>query len=84
MVAALNMQVTRGALKTCEPCTVAKARQRNVNSKSEGSKAETFNGQVYHDSTIVKERNNDRILGCKTVWHVSAKEMVNFKTSNFL
>ncbi len=44
MAAALNMQITRGALKTCEPCAVAKARQRNVNSKSKGSKAETFNG----------------------------------------
>ncbi len=43
-VAALNMQITRGALKTCVPFAVAKARQRNVNSKSKGSKADTFNG----------------------------------------
>jgi hypothetical protein len=42
-VAALNMQITRNALKTCEPCAVAKARQRNVNSKTKGSKTETFN-----------------------------------------
>jgi hypothetical protein len=38
------MQIMRGALKTCEPCAVVKVRQSNVNSKSEGSKAESFNG----------------------------------------
>ncbi len=41
---ALSTQITRGALKTCEPCAVVKARQMNGNSKSKGSKAETFNG----------------------------------------
>jgi hypothetical protein len=38
---------------------------------------------VYHNIAIVKESNNKKKLGCKTVWHVSAKEMVNFKTSKF-
>jgi hypothetical protein len=82
-VAALNMQITSSALKTCEPYAVAKARQRNFNSKSEGSKAETFNRQVYHNIAIVKESNDDKKLSRKTVWHVSAKETVNFKTSKF-
>jgi hypothetical protein len=82
-VAALNMQIMRDALKTCEPGAVAKARQRNVNSKSKGNKAETFNRQVYHDIAIVKESNDDKKLGRKTIWHVSAKETVNFKTSKF-
>jgi hypothetical protein len=80
---ALNMQITRGALKTCEPCAVAKVRQRHVYSKSEGSKAETFNGRVYHNIAIVKESNDNKKLGRKTIWHVSAKESVNFKTSKF-
>jgi hypothetical protein len=81
--AALNMQITRGELKTCEPSTVAKARQRNIISKSKGSKSETFNGQVYHNIAIAKESNDDKKLGRKTVWHVSVKETVNFKTSKF-
>jgi hypothetical protein len=83
MAVALNMQFTRGSLKRCEPCAVAKARQMNVNSKSKGSKAEKFNGRVYHDIAIVKESNNDKKLGRKSVWHVIAEEMVNFKTSKF-
>ena len=31
----------------------------------------------------MKESNDKKKLGCKTVWHVSAKEMVNFKTTIF-
>jgi hypothetical protein len=77
------MQITRGSLKTCEPCAVSKGRQMNVNSKSEGSKAEKFNGRVYHDIAIMKENNNDKKLGWKSVWHVIAEETVNFKTSKF-
>ncbi len=80
---ALNMQITRGSLKTCEPCAVAKARQMNVNSKSKRKKAEKFNERVYHDIAIVKKSNNDKKLGCKSVWHVIAEEMVNFKMSKF-
>jgi hypothetical protein len=38
---------------------------------------------VYHDITIVEESNNDKKLGCKSVWHVIAEERVNFKTSKF-
>jgi hypothetical protein len=64
--AALNMQITRGALKTCELCAVAKARPTNKNSKSKGSKAKTFNRQVYHNIAIVKESNNDKKRGCKS------------------
>ncbi len=83
MAEAVNIQITRGALKICEPFAVAKARQMNVNSKSKGSNAEKFIGRVYHDIAIVKESNNDKKLGQKTVWHVSAEETVNFKTSKF-
>jgi hypothetical protein len=70
--AGLNMQITRGSLKKCEPCADAKARQMNVNSKSKGSKAEKFNGCMYHDIAILKESNNDKKPGCKSVWHVIA------------
>jgi hypothetical protein len=83
MTAALNMQITRGSLKMCEPCAVAKARQMNVSSKSEGSKTEKFNGCMYHDIVIVKESNNDKKLGRKSVWRVIAEETVNFKMSKF-
>jgi hypothetical protein len=38
---------------------------------------------MYHDIAIVKESNNDKKLGRKSVWHVIAEETVNFKTSKF-
>jgi hypothetical protein len=44
MAAALNMLITRGGLKTCEPCAIAKAKQMNVANESEEEKAQVFNG----------------------------------------
>jgi hypothetical protein len=82
--AALNMKFTKGSLKMCELCAVAKVRQMDVNSKSKRSKAEKFNGRMYHDIAIVKESNDDKKLGHKSVWHVIAEEMVNVKLSKFL
>ncbi len=79
----LSMLITRGALMTCQSCAIAKARQKNPNNKSEGTKAEKFNGQVYHNITTIKESNKDKSLGCKTVWHIPAKETINFKQSTF-
>jgi hypothetical protein len=55
----------------------------NVNSKSKGSKAEKFNGRMYHDIAFVNESNDDKKLGLKSVWHVIAEETVIFKTSKF-
>jgi hypothetical protein len=77
------MQITRGLLKTCEPCAVAKAKQMNVNNESEGVKADKFNGRVYHDIATVKENDNDVKLGRKSIWHVSVEETVLFKVSKF-
>jgi hypothetical protein len=38
------MLITKGALKTCKSCAIAKAKQKNLNSESEGAKADKFNG----------------------------------------
>ncbi len=81
--AALNMLITRGTLKTCKSCGISKAKQKNLNQESEGTKASKFNGQVYHDIATVKEGNKDKKPGQKTVWHITAEETVNFKQSTF-
>jgi hypothetical protein len=80
---ALDIQITRGLLRTCEPCAVAKAKQMNVNNESEGVKVDKFNERVYHDIATVKKTDDDKKLGRKTVWHVSVKETVLFKVSKF-
>jgi hypothetical protein len=38
---------------------------------------------MYHDIAIVKESDNDKKLGRKSVWRVIADERVNFKASKF-
>jgi len=81
--AALGILITRGALKTCESCAISKARQKNMNEESAGVKAVKYNGRVYHDIATLKENEEDKSLGRKTVWHITAKETVNFKRGKF-
>jgi hypothetical protein len=81
--AALGILITRGALKTCESCAIAKAKQKNVNDESKGEKAVKYNGRVYCDIVTVKESADDKSLGRRTVWHITAEETVNFKRSKF-
>ncbi len=73
----------RGALKTCESCAIAKAKQKNVNDVREGKKSVKYNGRVCHDIATVKESKEDKALGRKIVWHITAEETVNFKRSKF-
>jgi hypothetical protein len=61
--AALGILITRGALKICESCAIAKAKQKNVNEESAGEKAVKYNGRVYHDIATVKESEDDKSLG---------------------
>jgi len=81
--AALGILITRGALKTCKSCAILKARQKNVNEESAGEKAVKYNGRVYHEIATVKESEEDKSLGRKTAWHITAEETVNFKRSKF-
>ena len=81
--AAIGILITRGALKTCESCAIAKAKQKIVNDENKGVKAVKYNGRVYHDIAAVKESEEDKSLGQRAVWHIMAKETVNFKSSKF-
>ena len=55
----------------------------NVNNEIEGVKADKFNEHIYHDIATVKETNDDMKLYHKSVWHMSVKETVLFKVSQF-
>ena len=81
--AALGILITTGALKTCKSYAIAKTKQKTVNGESKGVKAVMYNGRVYHDIATVKESKEDKSLGRRTVWHITAKETVNFKRSKF-
>ncbi len=67
MAAVLNMLIACGGLKTCESCTIAKAKQINVNNEIKGKRAQVFNGQMFHDIAILKEDNNEKKLCQKSV-----------------
>jgi len=54
-----------------------------VNEESAGEKAVKYNGRVYHDIATVKESKEDKSLGRKMVWHITAEETVDFKRSKF-
>ncbi len=54
-----------------------------MNDESKRDKAVKYNGRVYHDIATVKESEDDKSLGRKSVWHITAKETVNFKRSKF-
>ena len=73
----------RGALKTFKSCAIVKVKKKNVNDVSKGKKAVKYKGRVYHDIATVKESKEDKALGQKTVWHITAKDTVNFKRSKF-
>ena len=55
-----------------------------MNNESKGEKADKYNGRVYHDIATVKESENDKSLGQRMVWHITARETVNFKRSRFV
>ena len=82
--AALDILITRGALKTCESCAIAKTKQKNMNDESKGEKADKYNGSVYHDIATVKDGKNDKSLGRRRMRHITAKETVNSRGVNSL
>ena len=81
--ASLSILILRGALKTFKSCAIVKVKKKNVNDVSKGKKAVKYNGRVYHDIATVKESEEDKALGWKTLWHITAEETVNFKGSKF-
>jgi hypothetical protein len=61
--AAPGILITRGALKTCESCAIAKVKHKIVNDESKGVQSVKYNGRVYHKIATVKERVEDKSLG---------------------
>ncbi len=59
------------------------SKTENLNDESKGEKAEKYNGRVYYDIVTVQESENDKSLGRRTVWHITAEETANFKRRKF-
>jgi len=54
-----------------------------MNNESKGEKTCKYNGRVYHNIATVKESKNDKSLGQRMKWQITAEENVNFKRSQF-
>jgi hypothetical protein len=60
-----------------------KRSRKIVNDENKGVKTVKYNGRIYHDIATVKESKEDNSFCQRTVWHITAKETVNFKRSKF-
>ncbi len=69
----LGMNLSCGTLPGCEPCAIAKAKQKNVPKEtSRENKATEFNGRVFHDlSKIEVPEELGQIEIAKSNWHIA-------------
>ncbi len=84
MMAVLNMLITRGGMKSCKSCAVAKAKQMDINGERKGKKAQVFNGRMFYDIATLKMEEGGKNLCHKSIWHICVDELVEIKHSNFL
>ena len=82
---ALGIVLSRGELGTCEACTEAKAKQKNLHAKApdKTKKAEEVNGRVYLDLSTIKAPKNLNVTVSLPVWRIIVDEKTGFKTSDF-
>ena len=78
----LGWPITRGSLKTCEPCALGKSKQKNVPQVSEAPKA-TVNGQRWFlDISSVKTKEGQE-MPLYPNWRIMVEERTGLKISHF-
>jgi hypothetical protein len=78
----LGIEITRGAMKPCETCTIAKAKHKNVPKESSSVVATKDKGRIYLDiSTIKKEKDGPSVT--KGNWRIMVDERLPLKFSEF-
>ena len=78
---ALGWKLT-GAVKRCESCQVAKAKQKAVPKDSEHTPSKTPGERLYLDISSVKKPKEVKHVG-KTNWYMIVDEATHLKSSNF-
>lgn len=80
--AELNYELTRGTMKPCEACTVAKAKQKNIPKVSDAEKGTKEERRIYLDiSTIKAKKNGPKVT--KPNWRIMVDEHSTMKFSDF-
>ena len=80
----LDWELTKAATNPCEPCTIAKYKQKNACKESKGQKATDPNGWVYLDISMIKVpafRNFPAVK--RPHWRIVVDEMSQKKHSHF-
>jgi hypothetical protein len=79
----LGHVLTRGNMKKCEACAVAKAKQKNVPKETKHKRAVAVNGRVYLDISTIKAPRKSKVKVTKPNWRLMVDEMTGLKTSGF-
>jgi hypothetical protein len=78
-----GITITKGTLKVCEACAIAKARQKNVpKHNATHEKARVFPERVFLDIATVKQKE-DQPKVTKPNWRIIVDEATNLKFSDF-
>ncbi len=79
---ALGIALTNEPMEVCEPCAIAKAKQKNTAHDSRGrGKSTTYNEKVYSDLSFVYGPNKKRAY--KYVWHLMVDSATGYGTDGF-
>jgi hypothetical protein len=82
VAAQLGWTITRGAMKVCESCAKAKAKQKNIKTKEPHEKSDMVNGRVYLDLSRIKGPKLD-LQPRRPNWRLIVDEKTGYKISHF-
>jgi hypothetical protein len=78
----MGWKLKPGALKSCEACAAAKAKQKNVPQISEGTPPENGKNRIYLDIATVKQHKG-MPRATKPNWRIVVNQQTGLKFSNF-
>ena len=79
----LGYELTRGTMKPCVSCAIAKAKQKNVPKLSKHEPSKQVNGRVYLDISTVKKPKDVKVTLTKPNWRLIVDEKTRMKINDF-
>ena len=79
----MGIQIVWGGMKTCEACTVAKAKQKNVMQESKHVPASSDGRRMFLDLARVKKQAKEDKDITQPYWRIVVDERTNLKFSAF-
>jgi hypothetical protein len=76
---ALDWKLTRGTLGVCEPCSILKARRKNLPREDNVAKATKINDRMYLDQATLRKRDGSLFGKAYKVWCLTVLEWSGLK-----